>query len=367
MDTLSLHASAPGQRSPTKQYPFERAAADGKRATIHPFERRKSFEAPIVVELPELPEAREEGQIYETSEPADVYTARETQEQPEAYEAAAPSRSDDEQVIAWEHDLVPVDAAYERPVPIEVELEPEEEQAVTAEPKTEVGPAPVDAWEAPAEVEAEAAASVEDDAPVASAEVEAVAYAPVEEPVYAPVEEHAAPAPVEEHETAAVVDAYETAAIPAPEPAVEPVPAHGWYEEAAPIDVEPEVEPEEAEASTPIAEEPQPVAEAPEPEPQAVAHPFAGSEPEPVLADGWVQETVPLEQLEFAERRVIVRLSNGEPLEVAAAPTATEAIEAARQVVQHIGDAEAAGEWPELAGRYIRPDTIVSVDIQVVG
>ncbi len=43
---------------------------------------------------------------------------------------------------------------------------------------------------------------------------------------------------------------------------------------------------------------------------------------------------------------------------------ADEAVEFARDAVRRIAAAESTGEWPEIDGRFLRPDSIFSVDIQ---
>lgn len=60
---------------------------------------------------------------------------------------------------------------------------------------------------------------------------------------------------------------------------------------------------------------------------------------------------------------VILRLRDGEALEVGTFPTAAEASARAQQVVQQISAAESDATWPFFGERYLRPDTIVSVDL----
>lgn len=88
----------------------------------------------------------------------------------------------------------------------------------------------------------------------------------------------------------------------------------------------------------------------------------------PVLTDGWVQEQTPhpvVVSSPFADRRIVVRLSTGEELVVGTARSSTEAAAIGRDVVRRIADAESAGEWPDFDGHFVRPDTIVSVDVEV--
>jgi MshEN domain len=92
--------------------------------------------------------------------------------------------------------------------------------------------------------------------------------------------------------------------------------------------------------AAPVLHEPQPVVQ---PEPEAEPVPDA---PEPVAAAvSWA---------------VFVRLTDGERLEVGAFTGKDDAFEGARAVVDEIGS---DGSWPFLAGRFIRPDSIVSVDL----
>lgn len=60
---------------------------------------------------------------------------------------------------------------------------------------------------------------------------------------------------------------------------------------------------------------------------------------------------------------VLLRLTDAEVLEVGGFATPAEAQDFARSVVGHISRAEEQAEWPFFAGRFVRPQTIVSVDI----
>jgi hypothetical protein len=99
-------------------------------------------------------------------------------------------------------------------------------------------------------------------------------------------------------------------------------------------------------------------------------HPYSVEESSDAPS-GWVQEEVPAEAgeehytVDGAMRRIVVRLTGGETVELAAAWDPESALEQGREAVRRIADAEATGEWPEFDGRFLRPDTIVSVDIQV--
>ncbi len=59
---------------------------------------------------------------------------------------------------------------------------------------------------------------------------------------------------------------------------------------------------------------------------------------------------------------VVVRLSDGETVEVASFPSSEEAEARATEVVAEL-DRREPGKWPRLGFRYIRPETVLSVDI----
>jgi hypothetical protein len=67
------------------------------------------------------------------------------------------------------------------------------------------------------------------------------------------------------------------------------------------------------------------------------------------------------------ERRVVLRMTGGEVVELRRMSDEAEAVAFAREAVRRIAAAEQTGEWPELDGRFLRPDQIFSVDIQVAG
>jgi hypothetical protein len=89
-----------------------------------------------------------------------------------------------------------------------------------------------------------------------------------------------------------------------------------------------------------------------------VAEPVAEALVEPAPA---TPEPEPAPQLGAqASWGVLLRLANGERLELGAFTSEAEAVERARAVV-----AQAASQdgWPFVNGRFIRPDAIVSVDL----
>ena len=65
------------------------------------------------------------------------------------------------------------------------------------------------------------------------------------------------------------------------------------------------------------------------------------------------------------ERRVVLQMTDGQTVELRRMWDADEAVAFARDAVRRIAAAEASGEWPEIDGRFMRADSIFSVDIQV--
>jgi hypothetical protein len=60
-------------------------------------------------------------------------------------------------------------------------------------------------------------------------------------------------------------------------------------------------------------------------------------------------------------RRVVVRLTDGEVLQLGTAPNRDSALVLARTIIAEIE--EPRGEWPLVGERMLRPESIVSVDI----
>jgi len=63
-------------------------------------------------------------------------------------------------------------------------------------------------------------------------------------------------------------------------------------------------------------------------------------------------------------RRVILRVHGDENILVGDAEGRDNAVLIARNMVQHIEQAAAKGEWPQIEERFIRPGAIVSIDVQ---
>jgi len=65
---------------------------------------------------------------------------------------------------------------------------------------------------------------------------------------------------------------------------------------------------------------------------------------------------------QFDQRRVVIRLRDGETILVGGAPDYERAVSLAQTTIANLGDVN-NGEWPLLGERFINPDAIVSVDI----
>ena len=90
-----------------------------------------------------------------------------------------------------------------------------------------------------------------------------------------------------------------------------------------------------------------------------------GAEHDTASTDGvWLTDREPGELL--GPRRVVVTLRESEPVVISEVPTRQEAIALAERVVKAIDDAAARGAWAELVDRLVRPEAIVSVDVELV-
>ena len=63
-------------------------------------------------------------------------------------------------------------------------------------------------------------------------------------------------------------------------------------------------------------------------------------------------------------RRVVIRLSDGEVVQLGTAPNRDSALVLARTVIAEIE--EPRGEWPLVGDRMIKPESIVSVDVLTI-
>ena len=84
--------------------------------------------------------------------------------------------------------------------------------------------------------------------------------------------------------------------------------------------------------------------------------------PEPVTEQDVETEDAP----SMAEvRRLVVRLLGGDEIELGSFDDRGDAMDAAQQLVARFSSAEAAGEWPEVDGRFLRPGAVASIDVLV--
>jgi Type II secretion system (T2SS), protein E, N-terminal domain len=236
------------------------------------------------------------------------------------------------------------------PTPMPTVVPPPEERAPEAQPVVEATSSP-----APEEVPPLLAQPVADLAPpvVAVEPVAAPAPAASTEPapvVVAPVEQSA--------ETGLFTQAAEQAIAPlaadppSAVPAAEPPPA-------PPAAETPPAPPAAETPPAPPAAETPPAAPADDvqvvvPQPETLAQPEAA--PAPAPAESPEPASVPT-------HFVVLRLNGSEPVEIGGFASQDEAESFARTVVGRISRAEEQAEWPFFAGRFIRPQTIVSVDV----
>lgn len=79
----------------------------------------------------------------------------------------------------------------------------------------------------------------------------------------------------------------------------------------------------------------------------------------------WLTDREPGELL--GTRRVVARLEGDEVLALGEAPGREEADALAESVLREIEQAAACGEWVELGDRLVRPDAILSIDVEFAG
>jgi hypothetical protein len=170
-------------------------------------------------------------------------------------------------------------------------------------------------------------------------------------PPVAPVEPAPAPQPLQMSE-------------PAPEPTPEPA-----LEPAATIEPlrMPEPVPAPLPAPEPLASpEPAPLPEPtppPAPYPPAAAQPEPEPEPEPAPVVPQPSEpSVPVAEAGTTLWRVLIRLTNGERVDAGDFADLETAKQHAKSLMSQVADAD-QGDWPFVSGRFLKPDTIVSVDI----
>jgi hypothetical protein len=189
----------------------------------------------------------------------------------------------------------------------------------------------------------------------------------------APEPPAAAPAPVEDPAPTIELNTIPLAA-PAPATAEEPEPVD--LPTMAPAAPEPLPEPAAAAPVELPMMAPQPSvapAQTPEPDPEPAAAPETVEPALPVLELAAVVETAPAPTPELEELfapmpqqrsafSVVVRLTDGDGVLVGSFRDFGTAMEGAQEVIEQFSTA-AEGQWPFYAGRFIRPDVIVSVDV----
>jgi hypothetical protein len=177
-------------------------------------------------------------------------------------------------------------------------------------------------------------------APTPAAEEPSVPQAPAPEPVASVeqppvVERQAPPEP-----------------LVAQEPASVPEPTVAQHLAAAPEHVTP---PEAVPSPEPVA----PAVPLPAPLPLPLSEPTIEPAPYPPAASQPAADATPALGARY---EVTVRLTNGERVEAGVFPGLGEAKEGAKALMAQVA-AAGQSEWPFVSGRFLKPDTIVSVDI----
>jgi hypothetical protein len=276
--------------------------------------------------------------------------------EPDTFEAA-PLRVDTSIPPAPEEPSVP---------PVEPEREPEPATAEPApqpaepEPEPEPVPEPAEPEPAPDPAEPEPVPETAEPEPAPAFEIAEPAPS-FEPPAYeaaSPVEPEPELAPEPEPEPALEP----VATFHAPAPAAELEPPAPEFEAAAPH--KPEPEPEAPLATEPVA--PQPLPETNGHVPHDVEVELVAREPvAPAPAPAPVPPAAPESPASTngGGFTVSVRLTSGEGLTVAECGDVGEAKGYAKALTKQLGTTE-PDDWPFVNGRFLKPDTIVSVDIE---
>jgi len=210
--------------------------------------------------------------------------------------------------------------------------------------------------------------------PAVAAEPELPAMAPTEEPVLdyfaqpqptAEAPPEAAPAEEAQTEIVQLPEIQQVTLVEPVAPVEEPV---AELPTMAPVEPVAEAAPAAFVAPQPVEVAPEPVADlTPEDELDLIAETVEAHMP--VLEPIAVPEPVATTELEelFAPKRsgqfcVVVRLKEGDGVEVGSFRDFGTAMEGAQEVIEQFSTAT-DGQWPFYAGRFIRPDLIVSVDV----
>jgi hypothetical protein len=104
----------------------------------------------------------------------------------------------------------------------------------------------------------------------------------------------------------------------------------------------------------PAAPAPPPAPVQPAPEPVAAAKPAPEPAPAPKPEPKAAQVTA----------EVFVRLTSGERISVGAFGGQSAAEQCARELMAAL---DSDGDWPQIEGRYIRPDAVISIDVELTG
>jgi hypothetical protein len=281
-----------------------------------------------------------------------------------------------------------------RPTPVAVELSPlriaePEPEPEPEEPEPEPEPAAFEPQEPEPEPEP-AAVEASEPAPEPDSPTPEPAAVEVSEPAPEPIQLAESPSPAEpKHEESELAqDPVAVAPTIVPEPPApaderpEPEPATAEPEPPQPAAVEPAppIETPVPSAQPPLRSppdtdlEPDPLpapalhaVEAPTPDVVPQLRPPAPPEPTPPAAEAletpaqpFVAEPAPASGAEGHE--VVVRLADGEVVSAGTFPSRDAAKDAAKSLTRQIASSP-AGEWPEIGGRFVRPELIVSVDI----
>jgi type IV pilus assembly protein PilB len=253
------------------------------------------------------------------------------------------------------------------PLRVDTSVPPAAEEAPLPayEPEPEAIPEPAPAFE-PAEPEP--VFETPDSEPVETPEPEPVFEAPVyeaappvepdpdPEPVLEPAAAFEAPAPANEYEASAAAYEPPKTEYEPPAPSYETPPAP---EPAAPLATEPAL--------------PQSLPETNGQVPHDLEDDLLPSEPVPPVAEPTSAEVTPAEAAPAAEPApaaangtgftVFVRLTSGERLTVADCADIGEAKGYAKALTKQLGTTD-PDDWPFVNGRFLKPDTILSVDVE---
>jgi hypothetical protein len=272
---------------------------------------------------------------------ADVYSRPlETATEPEALDTAhANGHASGSAEIVLETPVAPEPPAFQVPV-----AEPAAPESPTV---SEPEPEPVSISEPPSPPEHQLSPEPEPTVETAPA-VEAVP-----EPPAAPKP------PVLEQPTAEP----EPAAPAEPEPFTEPYAPEPSPQAEAPLQLAPALAEEPPPGPEPLAAEPVPFPE-PTPAPSPAPYPPAASEPAAEPEPAPEPAVAPLAGPEAAGApwRMTIRLTNGERVDAGEFPDEASAKQEAKAIMMQVATAD-QDDWPYVSGRFLKPDTIVSVDI----